>query len=338
MAIRKRGSGWQADFTVAGVRHREQFDTEEAASTWEFTAKQAIKAGRPIPPANTGNVSGHKIQTLGQLLGHVTRSHWRGLKSGETLARSAEAAVKVIGHNTPVSSITKMDLDEVVVAFQSAGASNATINRKLAGISKLLTEAEALGMIAKKPPIPLRKEGQGRLRFLTVEEEDRMLSLCLRMGMTDLHDFLTYAIDTGCRLSEILNVRWQDISPDYERVTVWMTKNDQPRTIPLAHRTRGILRARAGRRDGPGPFCHLRKDGQLRTHFDRVRNHLGWDDVVIHTMRHTCASRFVQAGVDLLRVQKWMGHKRIETTLRYAHLMPSDLDPMLAVVDRKEAA
>ena len=49
----------------------------------------------------------------------------------------------------------------------------------------------------------------------------------------------------------------------------------------------------------------------------------------IHTARHTCASRPVQRGVDILVAKEWLGHKWIQPTQRYAHLRPEDL---LAVV------
>ena len=68
---------------------------------------------------------------------------------------------------------------------------------------------------------------------------------------------------------------------------------------------------------------------QLQGHWDRLRTHMELEDdpqFVLHMLRHTCASRMVQGGVDLRRIQQWMGHKSITTTLRYAHLAPKDLD------------
>ena len=52
-----------------------------------------------------------------------------------------------------------------------------------------------------------------------------------------------------------------------------------------------------------------------------------------HTLRHTAASRRVMAGVDLVSVQKFMGHPNIETTLRYAHLSPDRLRDAVASLD-----
>ena len=48
-------------------------------------------------------------------------------------------------------------------------------------------------------------------------------------------------------------------------------------------------------------------------------------DVVVYTFRHTCATRLVQRGADIRRVKDWMGHGNIETTMRYAKLVPEDI-------------
>ena len=72
------------------------------------------------------------------------------------------------------------------------------------------------------------------------------------------------------------------------------------------------------------PFGDIRAE-ELSKMVRLAADHLEWEDVVLYTMRHTCASRPVQRGADLKRVQEWMGHTDIKTTLRYAKLTPKDL-------------
>jgi site-specific recombinase XerD len=62
--------------------------------------------------------------------------------------------------------------------------------------------------------------------------------------------------------------------------------------------------------------------------------------IVPHILRHTCASRLVQAGIDLRRVQAFLGHQTIQMTLRYAHLATNDLDQCVAALEtfRQEKA
>ena len=75
----------------------------------------------------------------------------------------------------------------------------------------------------------------------------------------------------------------------------------------------------------------------FRAIWDRARAHLGFAEdrqFVIHTLRHTCASRLVQRGVGLKVVQQWMGHKTIQVTMRYAHLAPGHLMEAAAVLEQ----
>lgn len=72
---------------------------------------------------------------------------------------------------------------------------------------------------------------------------------------------------------------------------------------------------------------------EMRHRLHRVLEHLELDDITFHTYRHTTASRLVQRGVDLRRVQVWMGHKAIATTIRYAKLAPNDLADLANVLE-----
>lgn len=83
----------------------------------------------------------------------------------------------------------------------------------------------------------------------------------------------------------------------------------------------------------PGPWVNMSRR-HLRTMWDRLRAHFQWmgDDTVIHTYRHTCASRLVAKGIDLYRVKTWMGHKSLSTTMRYAHLAPKHMEELADVL------
>ena len=51
----------------------------------------------------------------------------------------------------------------------------------------------------------------------------------------------------------------------------------------------------------------------------------GDKEFVIHALRHTCASRLVNKGIDLYVVKEWLGHSSIQVTEKYAHLSPKKL-------------
>jgi site-specific recombinase XerD len=56
------------------------------------------------------------------------------------------------------------------------------------------------------------------------------------------------------------------------------------------------------------------------------------EDYFIYTFRHTCASRLVQRGIDLYRVQIWLGHSVPQMTQRYAKFAPDQLSELAAVL------
>jgi integrase len=121
--------------------------------------------------------------------------------------------------------------------------------------------------------------------------------------------------------------------PGFNTVLFWGGDKKSPaRTLPLSKAAKeAVLTMKTLNPDSKGPFTHFKsettgKARHLRTMWDKMQQVTGYDDVVVHTLRHTCASWMVQNGVDLKRVQTWLGHKRIETTLIYAKLGTGDLD------------
>jgi site-specific recombinase XerD len=68
----------------------------------------------------------------------------------------------------------------------------------------------------------------------------------------------------------------------------------------------------------------------------KIEAGLGLDEQVVpHILRHTCASRLVQGGIDIRRVQMWLGHQTLAMTMRYVHLATNDLDSCVTVLDRR---
>lgn len=221
-------------------------------------------------------------------------------------------------------------LDSVIGSLRERGNSNATINRKMAALSKLLRKAYKMGEIYSLPEFIRQKERAGRIRFLEHEEEKRLFTT-IKARCEDSHRLAVFLVDTGCRLGEAIGVTWNDIQD--HRVTFWLTKSNRSRTVPLTRRARKAATiAHEGRK---GPFSML-----TQVRFRQVWNEakievgLGSDDQVVpHILRHTCASRLVRGGIDIRRVQMWLGHQTLQMTMRYAHLATHDLDSCVKVLE-----
>ncbi len=336
---RQRGTTWQADvITKTGKRIRPGgFVDETAANLWEALAHDANSKGLPLPPVPTrgrpGTDLGPTAMTLGELRKTVLATGkpdgWKGSKDFRSADERSHMAVQFFGATTRVTTITVTEVDRWITSLTARGNSGATINRKVAALSKMLTFASRRAIIQTKPHTARQQEDEGRIRFLTKAEELTILNRLELMGEVDFMHLAIFLIDTGARFSEAYGLTAADLGPN--RVTFWVTKGGKARTLPLTARAQAAVDHFAGRNGGAGPFSGMHY-WNCRAAWDRCRAELGsaYDDVVIHVFRHTRASRFVMEGHDLLRVMKWMGHKRFQTTLRYAHLAPDALDGMLS--------
>lgn len=332
---RQRGKTFQGDVKLGAQRYRQAFDTMAQADAWEAAMRLAHEEGRPLPIHGVVGTGGGKAMTLGELRKLVEAAEWRGKKAEEGLCRNGRIVTDYFGANVALDAITTERIDQFIQDLKDAGNANGTINRKLAALRKMLRFAHRRGRLKALPHLSRQKEGEGRLRWITDAEEARILATLRTWGWPDYADLAAFLVDTGARLGEALSLRWEDVQPS--RVTFWITKGGKPRTVPLTPRVQAILTARRERLgDTAGPFAGVSR-WHLRSVWDRMRTHLDMDDVVVHTLRHTCCSRLVQGGMDLLRVMKWMGHSSFVTTQRYAHLAPKDLDEGVEILAKKKS-
>jgi integrase len=127
---------------------------------------------------------------------------------------------------------------------------------------------------------------------------------------------------TGCRKSEILTLKWNDV--DFERSCLRLSESKTgSKVVPLGgpalvllnelKRTLGNPYVLAGERTGHH-FVGLPKV------WERIRKRAGLTDVRLHDLRHSFASTGAAAGDSLLMIGKLLGHQDAKTTARYAHL------------------
>lgn len=336
MTARPKNGSWMADFMVAGTRYREfSFPTKTEAEAWELEARAAVMRGdKPPVPTHAKTRPMENELTIMGLVKHCARVHWSTRKAGDLLARNAERFAQVMGDRRPVNEVlTGAEVSRYIRFLQERGVSGSTINRQLSAISVLVKQAMSLELIDKAPLLTWQKEGQHRLRWFTIEQEDKIMRALDHAGMTDMRDFFTFLVDTGARLSEAMNLRWEEVS--VSAVLFAQTKTDRPRILPMTRRVQKIM---ADRRPNPlakGPCWPTITKAKIRRTWELLR---AWGVVdehdVVHTFRHTCASRQVQAGVPLVKVKEWMGHTAIQTTLRYGHLAKDSLADVVGVLER----
>jgi len=265
---------------------------------------------------------------------HVWRTEWSTLKSSKTARINAMTVVQHYGRNKRLAEITAADIADLKIDLAESGMSSATVNRKVAALSKMLKVAHEAGAIPAMPAIKWNREEKTKYRYLDETEERVLLAYWRGHGYEDMRDLTVLLIDTGARCwSEMRPVRWDAFGPNFSTVTFWHTKTSKPRTVPLTKRSREIIQVRRKMMpDTLGPFSGLHRNTMVER-WREMRGALQMEDVNPHTMRHTCCTRLVLGGVDVKRVMEWMGHSSITTTMRYMQLKPTSLEEVLHVLE-----
>ena len=139
---------------------------------------------------------------------------------------------------------------------------------------------------------------------------------------------------TGCRSGEVLTLRWEDVALERNEVRLRDSKTG-PRIVPLSPAAARVL-AGVPRLAGNPWVIAGGEPGERLWHIAyywyRVRARAGLEDVRLHDLRHSFASRALALGEDLTMIGKLLGHRKIQTTARYAHLARDSVKESAALV------
>lgn len=324
MPIYQRGNSWMVSVGSQGNRFRQSFTNKQEAEIAELEALTRLKAsGSPLIAPTGPQKEVAKGYTLRDAHDLTWRLYWKGDKGKGCHEVTINCVFRSIPAQTLLDDITPALVLEAIEEWEDEGNSGSTVNRKVSHISKMLNTAVEQGWLKAAPKLPRRKPGKHRIRWMSEQEELKVLNACTQLGLDDLRDFIVVAIDTGFRRSELLGLVPNDFVNGMVQLHAGSTKSDKARAVPATRRVSEILTRRSNQRK---LFSYT--FAVLRGQWLALKSHLGMDDdtqFVIHMLRHTCASRMVQRGVNLAVVQQWMGHSNIATTLRYAHLAPDSL-------------
>ena len=323
MSVRIKHNKYMADFMLEGKRVRRSFDTELDAKAFEIETRRQHQYGQPLE-----ELENNKVFTLRQMLDKTFVKYWQNRPNEEVSGVNMRILEGFFKPHTPLASIDTEKVDDFIMHLQAKGNSPSTINSKLSTLSKCIRFAHDRGYIKVKPKIERPKvSNNARLRFLSEDEEATVIE---GIQGIDFRDFFAWSIDTGLRPSESRNLHQRNVRKDDALgwvVDVKIVKDvagtTLPRTLPLTDRA---VEAFNRLNDQVYPFARFTK-AEIRKQWDYVRGVLSntEKEFVFYLTRHTCASRLVQRGVDITIVQKWMGHKNIQTTMIYAKLIPANL-------------
>ena len=213
------------------------------------------------------------------------------------------------------------------------GVKNTTINRALEIVRRILHLArDEWNWLDRFSKIRMLKEPKRRIRFLTRNEADRLLEAL----PTHLQSVVQFALATGCRVSEILQLEWTRV--DFQRRVAWLdpgtTKNGEGRGIPLNKEAVLTLRRVLGQHPRWCFTYQGRRMQSVGSAWKRSLKRTGIENFRFHDLRHTWASWHVMNGTSLQELMELGGWKSYEMVLRYAHLAPEHLANAAARIER----
>ncbi len=338
MALKQRGKNkvWWIDITCNGKRIRISTETNNIKLAEKIHAKVLMQI---IEDKWFERLPGEK-KTFGEMMERYMDGH-SAINNAPSTHLRAKSTVKHLKHyfgDLTVSNIRPRDISAYKEARRKEGAAPKTVNNELI----IMGHAFNLAMkewewVNLNPVSRVSKErvNNKRERWLTDKEEARLLNASPGW----LQEIIVFAMHTGLRRGEILKLRWPLVNLPRRTFTILEQKNKCVDTLPLNETAMKILTERNRVQSIRSDFVFFSKAGtqldgdNLHRAFCKAKKKARLEDFRFHDLRHTFATRLVQAGVDIYKVQRLMRHKSPQMTQRYAHHYPESLRDGVAVLD-----
>ena len=213
----------------------------------------------------------------------------------------------------------------------SAGTGPGAANRAFEILRAMMFRAEEWGWRERdsNPCLGIRKNARNKVaRFLDADELERLgraLDACSNRWPEAVAAIRLLAL-TGCRRSEVLDLRWRNIGGDALNLE---DSKVGPRSVPLGAAARAHIDTLPAARDLDAFLFPRHAEGRGACTFvecwHTVRERARLGRLRLHDLRHTVASHAVMSGENLPQVGKLLGHRRHRTTAGYAHLADGHL-------------
>jgi len=205
--------------------------------------------------------------------------------------------------------------------------SPATINRYTAVLSATFGYAvKKLRWLTENPCRTLSKlkESAGRDRILNDEEIARLLDACERSKSPLLYPIVLFALTTGARRGEILNLEWRHIDLEKGIAFLTETKNGRPRSVALSDPVIAELKALYEVRTPSKPLVFASKTAfgriDIKKSWMQAVKRAGLADYHFHDLRHQFATFAAGQGASNVELGTAMGHRTLSMLLRYSNL------------------
>jgi integrase len=242
-------------------------------------------------------------------------------------------------------------VQKMVIALQSKGLAERTIQYAVNVLSRALNKAVKFGHIARNVAmLVIPRATKHNVEPLTPEQARALLKATQGHHLEVLY---RVALNLGLRRGEILSLRWADVNLDKHLLTVQKSKTPAgARTLPIPPRLVEALRnhwikLQEERRSlgtnwkehgliFPSEVGTPLNPNNLHRHFKATLKKAGLsENIRFHDLRHSCATFLISQGVNLHVVKEILGQSRISVTSDiYGHLLPEVQQDVIENIDR----
>jgi integrase len=328
-AIQKRGNAFRVRIIRKGYQTQSKtFGTRIEAIKWARKIETEIDQGVIKPSKTLANrMLDHQL-SFGEAAEHYIKNHSIHKRNYKTEMGTIRALVKLWGQNR-VDDIDKVKIYALRDDLILRGRSGSTINHYFNAISKIFQMLQSEWAISIENPIKGIKRVQAnpsRTKRINGETEIALLSACAQSSSELLKPIVEFAIETGMRRGEFMGLKWADIDLPSRRAFLHMTKNGEPRQVPLTLKAIQILKEL---KNSQHEYVFPLSKDALRRYFDKavkiakenwaLSEANPFEDFRLHDTRHEALSRLSDAGLNVIELSHISGHKTLTQLARYTH-------------------
>lgn len=226
--------------------------------------------------------------------------------------------------NPALGDITAATLTSLLNVKRAEGAALGTLTRYSILIHAILNRARRTGWVATVPRTPSFKSPPGRVRWLTLEEWQRLEPLL----PAHLRQLARFTLATGLRRHNATHLRWDKV--DMQRAVAWVSANEvkqrQAIGVPLNQDALTVLTEQVDKHlEWVFPYQGYPVTQTATRAWRDALTKAGIEDFTWHDLRHTWASWHVMNGTRLEELQRLGGWKTLTMVTRYTHLSPEHL-------------
>ncbi len=298
---------------------------------WVAELKEQIRTGKPVVKQAPFNQI-----SFSELLNKYLEFTAGRLKSHDRLKSFTNTLNKYFSKKS-LTDFTVLDVENMQSDIIKRDLSVSYANRLTAVLKRMFKKALEWdliddGVYKRIRAVKLLKGEIKRLRYLSEEETERLINACSK----EIRPIVITALNTGMRKSEIFNLTWDRVDLKNRIILLDKTKNGDRREIPINQTLLNVLSSIVRNIKTDYVFYNpetLKPYYDIKKGFQAALKRAHIMDFHFHDLRHTFASRLVMAGADLATIQKLLGHKTINMTLRYAHLSNVHLKDAVNLLD-----